>query len=497
MVPTSLTISETAELLDRGEITSLQVTEAYLTRIEKLNPVLGAYLTVLEDSARLQAKASDERRAGGKSLGELDGIPLAIKDNFSTKGQRTTAGSKILERYQPLYDATVVAKLKAAGAVILGKTNLDEFAMGSSTENSAYGASKNPWDHSRVPGGSSGGSAVAVAADLCAGALGSDTGGSIRQPASLCGVVGLKPTYGRVSRYGLIAMASSLDQIGPLTKSVEDAELLFELIRGQDRFDSTTLPSSSTGQRKDRGFGIPDQVGNDIKNLKIGVPKEYFGEGMDVEVELLVKAAITELEKLGASIVEVSLPTSPLALAAYYIICPVEVASNMARYDGIRYGESLYQGDEKYGLTEIYKKTRAKYLGSEVKRRIMLGTYASSAGYYEAYYNKAMQVRSLIKKEFDAVFSQVNCLAAPVSPTVAFKLGERTDDPLAMYLADVNTVPINIAGVPAVSLPCGFIKELPVGLQLIGPHLGEAVLFTLARAYEQATDWHRRKPSVS
>lgn len=486
---TTLSIAQTADLLAKGETTSTAVTEAYLKRIDELNPKLNAYLSVFHDTARAEAAASDERRQSGQTLGVLDGIPLALKDNLSTKGQATTAASKMLEDYQPLYDATAVRKLREAGAVILGKTNMDEFAMGSSTENSAYGLSRNPWDMERVPGGSSGGSAVAVAADLCAGALGSDTGGSIRQPASLCGIVGLKPTYGLVSRYGLLAMASSLDQIGPMTKTVEDAEILLTAIAGEDRFDATTLKNITME------FSQADAVPS-LEGICVGLPKEYFAEGLDPQVKETVREAVAQLEKLGATIKEVSLPSSPLALAAYYIICPVEVASNMARYDGIRYGASVEREAGDHTLLEVYKQTRSQYLGSEVKRRIMLGTYASSAGYYDAYYKKAMQVRSLIKKEFEDIFKEVDVLATPVAPTVAFKFGEKTSDPLAMYLEDVNTVPANPAGVPAISIPCGFVNGLPVGLQLIGSHLGEAMLMRVAKTYEQSTNWHTQKPKV-
>jgi aspartyl-tRNA(Asn)/glutamyl-tRNA(Gln) amidotransferase subunit A len=477
-------VKETAAQLSASAVTSQEVTQAYLDRIDRLNPSLNAYLTIFHESAIGEAQASDERRSAGKSLGLLDGIPIALKDNFSVKGTRTTAASKILDNHNALYDATVVRKLKAAGAVILGKTNLDEFAMGSSTENSAYGPSKNPWDTARVPGGSSGGSAVAVSADLCAAAFGSDTGGSIRQPAGLCSIVGLKPTYGTVSRYGLLAMASSLDQIGPMTKTVEDASILFEAIRGHDQYDATTLPTEQLPAAKP------------MQGVRVGIPKEYFGEGMDPAVEQTVRAAIDKLKELGAEVKEVSLPNTKSALAVYYIICPVEVASNMARYDGIRFGESIERDGSNHNLLEVYKQTRATYIGDEVKRRIMLGTYASSAGYYDAYYNQAMKVRALIKQEFDAVFAEVDCLATPISPTTAFKLGEKTDDPLAMYLADVNTVPINIAGVPAIALPCGFVNDLPVGLQLIGPQLGESTLFAVAEGYEAATDWHTHKPTL-
>lgn len=481
---TSLSIIETAQALADGTTTAVAVTQAYLDRIERLNPELNAYVSVFAETALEEAKRSDERRSAGKTLGALDGVPLALKDNLSTKGQRTTASSNILKNYLPLYDATVVKKLREAGAVILGKTNLDEFAMGGSTETSAFGPSKNPWDTSRVPGGSSGGSAVAVAADLCAGAVGSDTGGSIRQPAGLCGIVGFKPTYGTVSRYGLLAMASSLDQIGPMTKTVADAQLLHKVMAGYDQYDGTTLPDDQ------RQLATQKVVDGSLQGIKVGVPKEYFGDGMEAEVEQSVRTAIQQLKDLGAEIIPVSLPTTPLALAAYYIICPVEVASNMGRYDGIRYGESLEREADEHGLLQVYEQTRSQYLGAEVKRRIMLGTYTSSAGYYDAYYNKAMKVRALIKKEFEQVFEQVDVLATPVSPTVAFKIGENSEDPLAMYLADVNTVPVNPAGVPAISVPCGFVekdgKSLPVGLQLIGGHLADDLVLSVAAVYEKA-----------
>ncbi len=483
---THLTIKETADLLEAGKTTSLEVTDAYLARIEQLNPKLNAYLTVFPETAHEQAKASDLRRQNGKSRGVLDGIPLAIKDNFSTKGQRTTAASKILEDHEPLYDATAIKKLKAAGVVILGKTNLDQFAMGSSTETSAFGNTLNPWDTDRVPGGSSGGSAVAVAANLCAGALGSDTFGSIRLPAGFCAIVGLKPTYGLISRYGLIAMASSLDVVGPMTKSIEDAEILLDAMVGHDQYDATTLNEPRT---KNQPLPAGDQP---LNGKKIGMPKEYFGEGMDERVAKTISASIEKLKNLGAEIVEVSLPNTPLAVAAYYTLCPVEVASNMARYDGIRFGSSLEGHEDVKNLLDVYKKSRAEFIGPEVKRRIMLGTYASSSGYYEAYYLKAMKVRALIKQEMDAILEKVDCLVTPVSPNIPFKFGENTDNPLAMYLEDVNVGPVNLAGVPAVTLPCGLIEEagkkLPVGLQFIGPRLGEDTILQIGMALEKSID---------
>lgn len=493
MTLTSLSIVETADLLEKGETTATAVTQAYLDRIDQLNPELNAYLTVFHEEALAQAKASDERRQTTGRLSILDGIPFALKDNYSTKGQRTTASSKILDDYKPLYDATAVKILKESGAVILGKTNLDEFAMGSSTENSAYGVTHNPWDTSRVAGGSSGGSAAAVAANLCAAALGSDTFGSIRLPASFCGVVGLKPTYGAISRYGLLAMASSLDVVGPMTKTVEDAEVIFEALKGQDEYDATTIDYQ---ERKNK----QEKINNDLKGLTIGVPKEYFGEGMNPVAEAKVRAAIDELKKLGASIKEVSLPSSNLAVAAYYVLCPVEVASNMARYDGIRYGQSVERENGAHSLQQVYEQSRARYIGPEVTRRIMLGTYASSAGYYDAYYNKAMKVRALIKQELDAIFDEVDCLATPVSPSAAFTVGAKGDNPLAMYLEDIDTGPVNLAGVPAIAIPAGFVEEgstqLPIGLQLIGPRLGESTLFAIAKQYEQATNWRQQQPTL-
>lgn len=504
---TALTIQESADLLAAGKATSLDLVEAYLGRIKAIDAKLNSFLAVWTDSARETAKAADTRRQAKKSMGPLDGIPIALKDNLSTKGQVTTAGSQILKDYRPLYSATVVRKLNAAGAIILGKTNLDEFAMGSSTENSAYGVTKNPWDMERVAGGSSGGSAAAVAADLCAGALGSDTGGSIRQPASFCGVVGFKPTYGAVSRYGLLAMASSFDQIGPLTKSVADARLLFDVIAGPDRFvgDGSLLQekirkkNNSTNQQEKKRT-VP---------FSVGIPEEFFGAGLDPAVEKIVRAAIDQLKQLGATIKPVSLPHVPLALAVYYIIVPVEVASNLARYDGIRYGASIErqedhkrveQPTEQTGhtsqspLLEVYRQTRARYLGAEAKRRIMLGTYVSSAGYSEAYYHQALKVQSLIRQEFDKVFQEVDYLVTPVTPTPAFKIGAKAKDPLAMYLADINTVPVNVAGLPAISVPAGQVDGLPVGLQLIGPRLSDYALLDVAEAFEQTVA--KQKPNI-
>jgi aspartyl-tRNA(Asn)/glutamyl-tRNA(Gln) amidotransferase subunit A len=413
----------------------------------------------------------------------LTGIPLALKDVLTTKGLRTTCGSKILDNFVPPFDATVCAKLRQAGAIFLGKVNMDEFAMGSSTENSAFGPTHNPWNRDYIPGGSSGGSAAAVAADLCTGSLGSDTGGSIRQPACHCGVVGLKPTYGRVSRYGLVAYASSLDQIGPLTKEVRDAALLLNCIAGHDRRDSTSVDQP-----------VPDYLeglGREIKGLKIGVPREYFGPGLDPEVAGAVQAALKTLEGLGAELIEVSLPNTEYAVAVYYVVAVAEASSNLARYDGVKYGVR----QEGRNLLEMYAATRTRGFGAEVRRRIMLGTYALSAGYYDAYYRKASQVRALIRGDFDAAFGKCDLLATPVSPTPAFRLGEKMADPLTMYLSDIFTISANLAGVPGISVPCGFSAGgLPIGLQLMGPPFGEAALLQAAYAFEEATEFHRRKP---
>ncbi|MCX6806710.1 MAG: Asp-tRNA(Asn)/Glu-tRNA(Gln) amidotransferase subunit GatA [Candidatus Berkelbacteria bacterium] len=465
-----LTIKEAAKLLKEKKITSLDLTKACFERINKLNKKLNAYISIFEKEGMGQARASDQRRVRGLSKSEIDGIPLAIKDNINIEGSLTTCGSSILSNYTSSFDATVIEKLKKTGAVFLGKTNMDEFAMGSSTETSYFGPTKNPWDISRVPGGSSGGSAAAVAADMCIGALGSDTGGSIRQPASLCGTVGLKPTYGMVSRYGLVAMASSLDQIGPITKTVEDAKILYKIIAGYDPMDSTSVKKAFSDQRLA------------VRNTKIGVPKEYFVKGMDKEVEKVIREAIKDFEKLGYKIVEVSLPYSRYALAVYYVIMPSEVSSNMARYDGIKYGMS-----EGQNLLDVYMKSRAEGLGDEVKRRIMLGTFALSSGYYDAYYLKAKKVQTKIKEDFDKAFEKADCLLTPTSPTVAFKINEKTSDPLTMYLSDIFTVPINIAGVPAISIPCGLANNMPVGLQIIGPQFGDQAILNIAQEYEQNT----------
>ena len=478
----ALSISELSPLLAKREVSPVEVTEALLARIAEGDKDINAYITVDEAGALAQAKAAETRLARGEG-GPLTGIPLAIKDVLVTKGLRTTCGSRILEKYLPPYDATVCARLREQGAVFLGKVNMDEFAMGSSTENSAFGPSHNPWNLDCITGGSSGGSAAAVAADLCIASLGSDTGGSIRQPASHCGVAGLKPTYGRVSRYGLVAYASSLDQVGPLTKEVRDAALLLNAIAGHDAQDSTSAPVPAPDYL--------ETLGRDIKGLKIGVPREYFGEGLNPDVAAAVKGALATLENLGAELVEVSLPHTEYAVAAYYVIATAEASSNLARYDGVKYGFR----EAGANLLEMYANTRTHGFGPEVRRRIMLGTYALSAGYYDAYYRKASQVRTLIRRDFEAAFGQCAVLAAPVSPAPASRLGEMTADPLTMYLSDIFTISVNLAGIPGISAPCGFSREgLPIGLQILGPAFGEPQVLQTAYAFEQATDFHRRKP---
>ena len=487
MEPWGLTIREARERLRAGALSAQDLVRSYLGRIGSTDPRIRAYLTVTRETALAQAEGADRRLRKGEPLGPLEGIPLGIKDVICTKGVRTTCGSRILAEFVPPYDATAILRLQAAGGIVLGKTNMDEFAMGSSTENSAFAITRNPWDLDRVPGGSSGGSAAAVAADLCAGALGTDTGGSIRQPAALCGVVGLKPTYGRVSRYGLVAFASSLDQIGPIAKDVRDAALLLEVIAGHDPLDSTSAD-----------LPVPDYqaaLGEGIEGLRIGVPDEYFVEGMDREVEGAVAEAARVLEKLGARMERISLPHTKYAVATYYLIAPAEASSNLARYDGVKYGLRVPGGKD---LVEMYGRTRAEGFGPEVKRRIMLGTYALSAGYYEAYYGKAQRVRTLIKQDFEAVFQEVDLVVTPTSPTAAFRLGEKTADPLSMYLSDIFTISANLSGLPAVSLPCGFTSRgLPIGLQLIGRAFDEATVLRGAYAYEQATEWPARRPTLA
>lgn len=480
-------IKELHEKLINQKITSESLTEEYFTAIEQKDPEIKAYLSLNREFAFDKARAVDKKIKNGEEVDLLAGLPCGIKDNICIERLPATAGSKILENFVAPYDATVIKKLKDSDSVFLGKTNLDEFAMGSSTENSAYQTTKNPHDTSRVPGGSSGGSAAAVAADECVWALGSDTGGSIRQPASFCGMVGLKPTYGMVSRYGLIAMASSLDQISPVAKTVEDAAIVLSRISGKDRFDSTTMKTAEKNYE--------DFLGADISGLKIGIPKEYFAsEGLDKNVEKKIREAIAKYEKLGAKIVDISISNFEYALATYYIIMPCEVSSNLARFDGIRFGQSVGAESEKtgadYTLGDIYFKTRSIYLGKEVKRRIMLGTYALSAGYYEQYYLKAQKVRALIKKELEDIFKKVDVILGPTTPTPAFKIGEKTENPLEMYLADIYTVTANIAGLPAISVPCGTIetggKNLPVGLQLMGKWFAEETILNAAYIFENS-----------
>lgn len=468
-------------MLKKGEISSVELTQAVIDRIVAVDNDIKAYLTLTPELALEQARDADRRRAAGEN-NPLLGIPLAIKDVICTEGVPTTCGSKILENFVPPYDATVMALLSSQGAILLGKTNMDEFAMGSSTENSAYFITHNPWDLSRVPGGSSGGSAAAVAADECLGALGSDTGGSVRQPAALCGVVGLKPTYGRVSRYGLVAFASSLDQIGPFGKDVTDCAILLNAIACYDPRDSTSVNVPTPD--------YTEALVDDIKRMRVGVPQEYFVEGMQPEVEQRVREAIAKLAELGAEVAEVSLPHTEYSLPTYYLIAPAEASANLARYDGVKYGLSLQEGE----LWDNYKKTRQSGFGAEVKRRIMLGTYALSAGYYDAYYLKAQKVRTLIKGDFDRAFEDCDVIVAPTSPTVAFKIGEKVDDPLQMYLSDIFTLSVNLAGICGVSIPCGFADGLPVGLQIMGKPFAEETVLRVAYAYEQATEWHTRRP---
>jgi aspartyl-tRNA(Asn)/glutamyl-tRNA(Gln) amidotransferase subunit A len=481
---TDASILELRSLLDAREASATELARAHLDRIRAVDPGVRAYLKVTEELALEQAAEADRRLAAGES-GPLLGIPMALKDLLATRGVETTCGSRILAGFKPPYDATVYRRLRDAGAVLLGKLNMDEFAMGSSTENSAYADTANPWDLSTVPGGSSGGSAAAVAAGEAVFTLGSDTGGSVRQPAALCGVVGLKPTYGRVSRYGLIAFASSLDQIGPLTRTVEDCAHVLGGIAGHDPLDSTSAPVESPP--------YAEALTGDVRGVRVGVPREYFGEGIEPDVERAVRGAVDRLRELGAEPVEVSLPSTPYALSTYYIIAPAEVSSNLSRYDGVKYG---HRAPEARDLLEVYLRTRDEGFGPEVKRRVMLGTYALSAGYYDAYYLQAQKARTLIKAEFDRAFEKCDVIASPTSPTVAFGLGSRTDDPLSMYLSDVYTIPASMAGIPGVSVPCGFSGALPVGLQLLGRAFDEATLLRVAHAYEQSTEWHTRRPSL-
>ena len=486
MNPYDLTIHQAHELLKNGEISSVELTKAVLDRISQVEEKVHAFVTVTEDEALRQAEQADERIGTG-DFHPLTGVPALIKDNMCTRGIGTTCSSRMLEDFVPPYDATVVERLRQVGMVMVGKGNMDEFAMGSSNEHSAFFITSNPWDLSRVPGGSSGGPAVSVAAGETIYALGSDTGGSIRQPAGFCNIVGLKPTYGRVSRYGLVAFASSLDQIGPMTRDVTDSALVMNVIAGYDRRDSTSV-----------NYPVPDYTESlvpDLRGLKLGVPKEYFVEGMQQGVEEVMRTAIAKLEELGATVDwEVSLPHTRYALAAYYIIAPSEAMANLARYDGVKYGFS-YQDAE--SMWDAMEKTRGYGFGPEVKRRIILGAYALSAGYYDAYYLKAQKVRTLIRREFEQAFERYDALITPTSPTVPFKIGEKVDDPLQMYLSDVCTLPINIAGIPGLSVPAGFSDGLPVGMQIIGKPFSEGMLFRIGYAYEQATGWWRQRPGLS
>ena len=477
------TVTEMSRALAERDISSVELTDAHLDRIANIDPSIGAYLAVTPDTARAQATEADRRITQGEA-GALTGVPLQLKDNLSTRGIVTTCASLMLDGYTPPYDATVTSRLAQAGGTLLGKGNMDEFAMGSSNETSAFKAVHNPWNLSRVPGGSSGGPAAAVAAGLAPYALGSDTGGSIRQPAALCGIVGLKPTYGLVSRYGLVAFASSLDQIGPLTRSVEDAAVVLNAIAGYDPLDSTSIPTPTPD--------YTDGLRNGVEGLRIGVVPEYLGDGIDPGVAESVKAALAVLESLGAVVEEVTLPTSRAALAVYYILAPSECSANLARYDGVKYGYSDQEADSMWAALDA---TRRNGFGAEVRRRILMGAYALSAGYYDAYYKKAQQVRTLIRREFHDAFQRVDVLALPTSPTTAFEIGGIVD-PIVMHANDICTIPANIAGIPGISVPCGFADGLPIGLQLLGPHLSEPTLLRAAYAYEQAVEWHTHHPEL-
>ncbi len=470
-----------------GEVTATEIVRAYFLRISQVEPKVKAFVTQAKDAAFQQAEELDRKLKVWRKARPLTGMPLAVKDNICTDGVPTTCSSRMLQHFVPPYDATVVSRLRSQEYILVGKTNLDEFAMGSSTENSAFGPSRNPWNLHCVPGGSSGGSAAAVAAEECAAALGSDTGGSIRQPAAFCGVVGVKPTYGRVSRYGLVAFASSLDQIGPIARNVPDAAFLLQVIAGHDPMDSTSV---------DRP--VPDYVKalqkRDLKRVRVGVPVEFFTEGLDPEVEQAVRSAIKELKHLGAEVKDIRLPRTDAAVAVYYVLATAEASSNLARFDGVKFG---FRAKETKDLLELYMKTRQEGFGPEVKRRIMLGTYVLSAGYYDAYYGKAQAVRTLVCQDFDAAFKEVDVIVTPATPTPAFKLGEKSEDPLQMYLSDIFTISVNLAGLPAIALPCGFSKGgLPIGLQLIGRAFEEDTILRAAHAYEQSTAWHRQKPSI-
>ncbi len=485
MALNELTIHELQDRIKKKEVSAREIVDDVFKRIDAVEGKVHSYITLMRESAYEAAESAD-RDIRAKKINTLTGIPVALKDIMCTRGVRTTCGSRILHNFTPPYDATVVKKLKEAGAVFVGKANMDEFAMGSSTETSWFGVTRNPWDLDRIPGGSSGGSASAVAADECVAATGSDTGGSIRQPAALCGIVGLKPTYGRVSRFGLIAFASSLDQIGPFTKDVEDCAIMMNVIAGYDPMESTSVPME-----------VPDYqsfIGKDIRGWTVGIPKEYFIEGIDPEVEGAVRKTIAVIEGLGAKCVDISLPHTEYCLAVYYVIAPAEASSNLARYDGVKYG---YRSADGRDLLEMYKKTRSEGFGAEVKRRIMIGTYALSSGYYDAYYKKASQVRTLIKRDFQEAFKTCDVIVTPTSPTPAFRIGEKTDDPLQMYLSDIFTISTNLAGIPGISVPCGYTKSgLPIGAQFLAGHFEEGKLLQVAHAYEKHSGIERRRPGL-
>jgi len=476
------TLAEISRALENRDISSVEITKAYLDRIAQENADLNAFITVTEDLAMAQAEAADKKRSEG-SAGAFTGIPIAHKDLFCTNGIRTSCGSKMLDNFIAPYNATVVERFNNAGAVTLGKTNMDEFAMGSSNETSFYGPVKNPWDRSLVPGGSSGGSAAAVAARLCAGATATDTGGSIRQPASFSGITGIKPTYGRVSRWGMVAFASSLDQAGTMTQSAEDAALMLNVMAGMDEKDSTC----STIVTEDYTASLDKP----LEGLRIGLPVEHFSEGLSAEMEECIRDAVGEYEKLGATVKDIQLPNSHLSVSAYYVIAPAEASANLSRYDGVRYG---YRCDNPVDLEDMYKRTRSEGFGTEVKRRIMVGTYALSAGYYDAYYRKAQKIRRLIKNDFQSAFEEVDVIMGPTSPHTAFAIGSQNDDPVTMYLEDIYTIAVNLAGLPGISIPAGFINNLPVGLQIVGKDFAEAQLLNVAHKFQQATDWHKKAP---
>ncbi|MDX1347301.1 MAG: Asp-tRNA(Asn)/Glu-tRNA(Gln) amidotransferase subunit GatA [Thiomicrorhabdus chilensis] len=479
----NLTIKQMSEKLHAGEITSVQLTQHYLDRISKYDTELNAYVSVTPELAMTMAEEADKKLASGEA-DLLTGIPVAHKDIFCTDGVKTSCSSKMLDNFIAPYDAHVVSQLKKVGMPILGKTNMDEFAMGSSSESSYYGPTKNPWNHQAVPGGSSGGAAAVIAAGLAPMATGTDTGGSIRQPASFCGITGIKPTYGSVSRFGIVAYASSFDQAGPMTRSAEDSAWLLNAMAGFDERDSTSLQRDSVD--------YASELGQSLKGLKVGVPAEYFGEGLDAEVEVIIRNAIAEVEKLGAEVVEVHLPNKDLAVPSYYVLAPAEASSNLSRFDGVRFG---YRCDNPKDLQDLYQRSRSEGFGAEVKRRIMVGAYALSAGYYDAYYLKAQKLRRMVRDDFTKAFESCDVIMGPVAPTPAFNIGEKTDDPTSMYLADLYTIPVNLAGLPGISVPAGFVNDRPVGLHIVGPYFSETKLLNVAHQYQQVTDWHTRMPA--